>query len=71
MDVITAIGLTIGSLVALAPLGYVAYVDAGGIYTVVKRAQAKKRASDKTCRLDSDCPPGYVCRGGACVPDGA
>ena len=71
MDIITALGLTVGALVALFPLGYVAYINVGGIYAAARRSQAKNREAAAACRLDSDCPPGYSCRNGICVPNGA
>jgi hypothetical protein len=25
--------------------------------------------ADQFCSIDADCPPGYICRGGSCVPE--
>jgi hypothetical protein len=36
------------------------------IYFQVTRNRA--RQASLTCSTDTDCPPGYVCVGGTCVP---
>ena len=70
MDIGTIIGLSVGSLIALLPLAYVAYLDAGGIYHTLKRASAAKSAAGAlSCSATTDCPPGYVCVDGRCVPE--
>ena len=39
---------------------------------VRKRAQDLSRGEDRfTCSIDTDCPPGFVCMGGQCVPQTA
>ena len=33
-----------------------------------RRARAKRSVVQLVCRLNTDCPPGYVCSNGVCVP---
>ena len=43
-----------------------------GIYQWRKRGSLLKRAiPDLLCSIDTDCPPGYVCLDGQCVPESA
>ena len=66
------LALTIGMLVVLLPVAFIWYLNIGGIYKGVKSArvakQFEKSLSNLTCSVDIDCPLGYVCLGGRCVP---
>jgi Cys-rich repeat protein len=57
--------ITLGSLVALFPVAFIAYLNIGGIRHVVKRS--KSATSPLTCAADADCPSGYVCVNGKCL----
>lgn len=54
--------LVVLACVLLAPL-YVWYLNIGGIYHLIKT-----RSKKLVCSVDADCPPGYVCVDGFCVP---
>ena len=75
MDILTIVLTSIGVLVALFPLGFVAYLNGGGLYHQLKRSSIKKMAGSPAdalnCSLDADCPPGHVCVNGVCLPQGS
>lgn len=62
--------LVIGVAIFLVPLGLVWYINAGGVYAAIKRARSQvlSKASQLMCSADTDCPPGYICQDGRCVP---
>jgi hypothetical protein len=62
----TGIATALGALVALFPLAFVTYINTGSLYKSWKRSAA--RYTDLACSLDSDCPGGYVCVNGKCLP---
>ncbi len=35
------------------------------------RVQAERRGLNLACSIDTDCPPGFVCANGRCVPEKA
>ncbi len=42
------------------------------LYHSPKRTKLREKALPNwACSVDSDCPPGFVCVGGYCVPDEA
>jgi hypothetical protein len=48
----------------LFPIGI--WVAAGSaLYQSIRR---NTRETSSTCRIDADCPPGYICINGRCVP---
>lgn len=50
----------------LVPVGLVSYMSVGGIYkTFLRRG---KTIRELGCAIDADCPQGYTCVGGTCVP---
>lgn len=55
----------------LFPVAYAWYLTGSGTYSLLfgkaeeKRGEAVKRLS---CSVDTDCPPGYICVNGVCVP---
>ena len=53
----------------LFPAAFIWYVNIGGVCCGMGKARARKKASaDMVCSIDKDCPPGFVCMGGHCVP---
>jgi len=77
MDTLTIIATSVGTLVALFPLAFVAYLNGGGVYHQLRLNATKKKgrfaegAPAGTCSADADCPPGYSCENGSCVPQGS
>jgi hypothetical protein len=71
----TILAFAIGLPVILFPLAFVWYLNIGGIAAVVRERRAlkllEKSPSNQTCTIDSDCPAGYVCVNGCCIPEGA
>jgi hypothetical protein len=55
-----------GVLVSLVPLAFISYVNVGGIRKALKDRRA--RLVKMVCSIDADCPEGFVCRDGHCVP---
>ncbi len=66
------VALAIGTLVILFPVAFIWYLNIGGIYGTIKmRRVAKlleKALPNMTCSINADCPEGYVCVNGHCVP---
>jgi len=62
------------AIMVLFPAAFVAYVNAGSFYTAIRYSSGKSRAGRREeiasyfCTIDTDCPPGYVCLNGHCVP---
>jgi hypothetical protein len=63
-QIIVALALAIPLF--LVPLGLVSYISVGGIYKALLRRG--KTIIGLTCAIDADCPQGYKCVGGNCVP---
>ena len=48
---------------------FLIWIGAGvALYINRKEARMKKALGNLTCRIDSDCPPGYECINGRCIP---
>ena len=66
------IAIAIGVLVVLFPLALIWYINGRGIYTVIvrrKRAKLLEKAyPNLTCAINTDCPAGFICLHGRCVP---
>ena len=60
-QVVLALTLTIPLM--LFPVAYVWYLNGVGVYRVLRRG-AKKLS----CSVNADCPPGYICDDGKCIP---
>jgi hypothetical protein len=64
---------TIGTLVVLFPIAFIWYLNINGIGTTIKsKKKAKlleKAIPDLTCSINADCPAGFVCIEGRCVPE--
>lgn len=56
---------------ALYPL----YLTWGGLgiytYKSLKTAGAAKKGTPLACSVNADCPPGYMCLDGRCIPEQA
>jgi hypothetical protein len=61
-QVILAAALTIPFI--LFPAGFVSYLAIGGTYSTILRRGIKKLS----CSVNTDCPKGYICVGGECIP---
>jgi hypothetical protein len=45
-------------------------VGGAALYHSIKiKAAVNKRLQDMACSLDTDCPSGYICSNGYCVPE--
>jgi hypothetical protein len=60
-QVILAAALTIPFI--LFPAGFVLYLAIGCTYTILRRGTKKLG-----CSVNTDCPKGYICDGGECIP---
>jgi hypothetical protein len=61
--------MAIAILIILFPLAFVWYVCIGGICMAIKRSRVANL--NLMCSIDTDCPPGYICVNGHCVPQKA
>jgi hypothetical protein len=52
-------------IVGLAPISI--WVAAGS--ALYQSQKAKSKVKSLTCSLNSDCPPGYKCMNGYCIPE--
>jgi hypothetical protein len=75
MNLLSILGLTIGGLIALFPVAFVTYINVGGVRQILRRSanpgkisSSVETSSTQACAIDADCPRGYVCLGGNCVP---
>lgn len=71
----TILPLAIGTIVVLFPVAFIWYINVGGIYAAIKRRRVaklvEKAIPNLTCTIDAECPQGYVCLTGYCVPQKA
>ncbi len=67
MGVLLTVLLVIGVTV-LAPALIAFGLGAGFKLNERRRVTEKQEALGRVCRLDVDCPGGYICEGGLCVP---
>jgi hypothetical protein len=58
---ILALALTIPFM--LFPAGVALYLTIKGGYTILRRGIKKL-----SCSVNADCPEGYICDGGECIP---
>lgn len=69
------VAIVSGGLVVLFPIAFIWYICIGGICVTIaskKRAKLLKKApTNLTCSINADCPRGYVCVNGRCVPAGS
>ena len=64
--------IVIAGLVVVFPAAFVWYICIGGICEAItskKRAKLfEKTPTNLTCTINTDCPEGYVCVNGRCMP---
>jgi hypothetical protein len=74
METVAIVVLSVGIPVFLFPVAFIWYLNIGGILKAIKNRgvarQFEEALSDLTCSVDADCPLGYMCLGGRCVPEG-
>jgi Cys-rich repeat protein len=58
--------LIAGFLVSLIPIAFIWYLNIGGIVQAVR--DRRMRSNETVCSIDTDCPEGFVCQSGRCVP---
>jgi hypothetical protein len=72
METGVIIVLVIGILIVLFPVAFIWYLNIGGILTSIRKRGAARQFEEApsylTCSIDNDCPPGYKCLGGRCIP---
>ena len=66
------VAIIIGAFVALIPITFIWFITIGGIYeAIMYRRKAKlieKAIPNLTCSINDDCPRGFICLEGRCVP---
>ena len=69
MEWSTVLVMAVAILIVLFPLAFVWYICIGGICAAIKRSRVAN--FNLMCSIDADCPPGYICVNGHCVPQKA
>jgi hypothetical protein len=68
----TVLALVAGGFIILFPVAFIWYLNIGGMLKAIKSRGVTKKSqealSNLTCSVDTDCPAGYVCLNGRCVP---
>ncbi len=67
MGVLLTVLLVIGVTV-LVPAIIAFGISGGFTFSERRRVTEKRKAPGRVCRLDVDCPGGYICEDGVCVP---
>ena len=60
--------LAIAAPLVLFPVSLTWYITGGGIISAIKNRRRAKLTETKACTIDTDCPEGYVCLSGRCIP---
>jgi len=66
--------LALAAALVLFPVAFLAYVNVGGSYRAIqyllgaRKTNKRVETSPSSCAIDADCPSGYVCVNGHCVP---
>ena len=75
MEGLGLIILVVVAILVLLPVAFIAYVNVGGSYRAIQYFSGARRVDKRVkissriaCSIDADCPPGYVCANGHCVP---
>lgn len=69
MEWYVVLALAFAIFAAVLPVAFVWFMCIGGICVDIKRR--RKAFSNLTCSVDTDCPPGYACIDGRCIPQNA
>jgi hypothetical protein len=69
MEWYVILALVLAAFVVLLPLVFIWFTCIGGICVDIKRR--RKALLNVTCSVDTDCPTGYACVGGRCIPQNA
>ena len=69
MEWYTILLIALAVLVFLLPVAFVWFMCIGGIYHDIRRRRVA--SSNLVCSIDADCPPGYTCVNGRCLPQRA
>ena len=73
METGTIVALSIVTLVVFFPAALIWYINVGGVLGAVRgrvaARQPGKAKRELACSVDNDCPPGFICLGGRCVPE--
>lgn len=64
MEWTAILALALAAPFVLIPVGFIWYMNAGGLYQAIRQARLKKKM---VCSINADCPPGHVCVNGKCV----
>ena len=64
MEWTAIVALFLGVLVMLVPVVLIWYIIGGGIYHSLR----DKSIGKLICSIDTDCPSGYLCFDGKCMP---
>jgi len=70
METQMVVALALGTPVLLLPVAFVGYMSFGGWYSVMKERKRQGESLHQQCQVDSDCPPGWLCQNGVCMPSG-
>jgi hypothetical protein len=71
MEGLRLITSAVAATLVLVPAAFIAYVNAGGSYRAIQHFLGVRKANKRvktSCSIDADCPPGYVCIKGQCMP---
>lgn len=71
MDFTTVLVLVIAGLVIGFPVLFIWYLNFGGVYMAVKKkwfSNNLEEVAGMICSINADCPEGYVCVNGRCLP---
>ena len=55
-----------GILILLIPVAFIVYVNIGGIRKAIR--DRRVMVTEMACSIDADCPEGFECQNGHCVP---
>ena len=74
MEGLSLVILALAAALVLFPVAFIVYVNAGGSYRAMRyslgarKTDREEETSRLSCRIDADCPSGYVCINGRCMP---
>lgn len=62
------LAFALGIPVLILPVAFVGYLTVGGCYGLTQGRTRQCAGHDERCSIDADCPPGFFCQNGTCVP---